>query len=148
MLRKEVIFRKIALIQEDLEKLSGLAEFSLDEIVSDYLKQNTLERLLEKIIMRAVDINEHLLAEIADEKINPPKTYKQTFTELVKIRIYPEAFGEKISQSTGTRNLLVHEYDQGIDYGKLYGSLNDGLKDYHQYCTYILDFLRSQEKIG
>ncbi len=46
---------------------------SFKEIVSDFYKQNTLERLLEKIIMRAVDINHHLLLKFATEDIKTPK---------------------------------------------------------------------------
>lgn len=145
MFKKDLIYRKISLIQEDLTKLSELSKFSFKEIVSDFYKQNTLERLLEKIIMRAVDINEHLLLKFSSKNVNPPKTYKETFTELFKIKIYPKEFGERISKSVGVRNILVHEYDEEIDYSKIYSSITDCLKDYLSYCDYIIKFIEKNK---
>ena len=142
MLKKDFIYRKISLMQEDLTKLSELAKFSFSEIVEDFYKQNTLERLLEKIIIRAVDINQHILLELATKDTNAPKNYKETFTELAKINVYPKEFSKNISKSVWTRNILVHEYDdEEVNYNKSYDSVSDCLKDYHQYCNYILKFI-------
>ncbi len=144
MLKKDFVYRKISLMQEDLTKLSELAKFSFSEIVEDFYKQNTLERLLEKIIIRAVDINQHILLELATKDTNAPKNYKETFTELAKINVYPKEFSENISKSVGTRNILVHEYDdEEVNYNKIYDSVSDCLKDYHQYCNYILKFIEN-----
>jgi uncharacterized protein YutE (UPF0331/DUF86 family) len=144
MLNKDFVYRKISLMQDDLTKLSELAKFSFSEIVEDFYKQNTLERLLEKIIIRAVDINQHLLLELATKDTNAPKNYKETFTELAKINVYPKEFSENISKSVGTRNILVHEYDdEEVNYNKIYDSVSDCLKDYHQYCNYILKFIEN-----
>lgn len=142
MLDKEFIYKKISLIQDELARLSELADFTLDEIAKDFYKYNTLERLLEKIIIRAIDINQHFLLEFSTKDMHPPATYKETFTALSRIGIYSEEFGKEISKSVGTRNALVHEYDdEETDYGKIYDSISDCLRDYHQYCDYILKFL-------
>lgn len=144
MLKKDFVYRKISLMQEDLTKLSELSKFSFSEIVEDFYKQNTLERLLEKIIIRAVDINQHILLELATKDTNAPKNYKETFTELAKINVYPKEFSENISKSVGTRNILVHEYDdEEVNYNKIYDSVSDCLKDYHQYCNFILKFIEN-----
>lgn len=50
MVNKDFLHRKISLIQEDLTRLAELSNFSFKEIARDYLKQNAVERLLEKII--------------------------------------------------------------------------------------------------
>lgn len=142
MVNIDFIYRKISLIQEDLSRLSELSEFSFDEIAQDFLKQNTVERLLEKIIIRAIDTNEHLIAELAGKDTIAPKTYKETFLELTNLKVYPKKFAEEISKSVGTRNVLVHEYDEEIDYSMLYNSISDCLKDYHLYCDYILKFIK------
>ncbi len=144
MFKKELIYRKVSLIQEDLAKLVKVANFSFNEIVSDFYKQNTLERLLEKIIIRAIDINQHLLLEFAKEDMKTPKTYKDTYIELAMIGVYPIEFGKEISKSVGTRNILVHEYDEEVDYSKIYASISDCLKDYHRYCEYILSFIEGK----
>lgn len=143
MVNKDFIRRKISLIQEELARLSELSKFSFKEISQDYLRQNAVERLLEKIIIRAIDINEHIISELAQKDTPAPKTYKETFLSLIKLNVYPENFALNISKSVGTRNILVHEYDEEIDYSMLYDSIADCLKDYHLYCEYIIKFIDS-----
>lgn len=140
MVNKEFIKRKIFLIEKEFEFLKEFSEFSFQEIVSDFKKQAIVERLMERIIMRAIDINQHLIAELSTEEMSPPKNYKETFLKLADLKIYPKEFAKNISKSVGTRNILVHQYDE-IDYSQIYSSISDCLKDYYQYCDYILKFL-------
>lgn len=147
MLDRDFINLKIDLIQEELGRLSVFKDFTLEEVAGDFFKYNTLERLLEKIIIRAVDINQHIIAELADEKTHAPIDYRETFIEVAKFGVYPKDFGEAISNSVGTRNVLVHEYDnKRTDYSKIYSSVKDCLREYHEYCEYVLKFLAGQDK--
>ncbi|MEK7621980.1 MAG: DUF86 domain-containing protein [Patescibacteria group bacterium] len=143
MIREDLVRRKISLIQDELVHLEPFKNFTLDEIAKDYVKQAALERILERIIVRAIDINNHLITALALKDTSPPKDYRETFFCLADLKIYPVEFGKEISKSVGTRNILAHEYDE-VDYQKIYGSINDCLRDYHQYCQYILDFLDAQ----
>jgi len=139
MVNKKFVEQKIMLIEKEFDDLEKLSKFSFQEIVSDFLKLNSLERILEKIINRAIDINQHLIAELSKEEL-PPLSYKETFLKLAELRVYPKKFAENISMSVGTRNALVHDYNN-IDYSRIYSSMSDCLKDYHQYCDYILLFI-------
>lgn len=145
MLKRQFIKRKITLIQEELGHLEKLGKFSFQKIAQDHFLQSALERILEKIIMRAVDINQHILVESESKKISAPKDYTESFLFLGNIDVYPKKFAENISKSAGTRNALVHDYDEAIDYERIYNSIDDCLKDYVQYCEYILAFLRDNE---
>lgn len=107
------------------------------------MKEAALERTLEKIIMRAIDVNQHIIAELASKNTVVPKDYKETFSGLVEFKIFSKEFADEISKSVGTRNALAHEYDE-LDYSMIYSSMKDCLKDYHQYCQYILDFLEKK----
>jgi uncharacterized protein YutE (UPF0331/DUF86 family) len=140
MIREIFVLRKITLIQDELAKLADLAKYSLKEITSDFVKQAALERYLEKIINRAIDINQHLIAELATKDTSPPLDYTETFLRLAALGIYPSDFSQRIAKSVGTRNILIHEYD-AVDYSNIYSSISDCLKDYHEYCNYILIFL-------
>jgi len=104
------IRRKIKLIQEDLSELDNLAHYSFDEITKDHIKFLAVERLLEKIIMRAIDINQHMIAELGrgDERV---RSYEDTFYILSQLGIYGEEFAKQIAPSAGLRNRLVHEYN-------------------------------------
>jgi len=143
MIREDFIRRKISLIQDELAHLVELSRFSFNEVVSDFVKQSALERILERIISRAIDVNNHLLSELANKDTSPPKDFKETFVRMADLGVYPVEFAEQISRSVGTRNVLVHEYDK-VDYRKIYNSISDCLRDYHQYCEYILEFLAKQ----
>jgi len=145
MLNKKFVKRKINLIEEELVHLQEFSQYPFEEIIKDFKKQAIIERLLERIINRAIDINQHLIAELAVKETSPPKDYKETFSELAELGIYTKEFAENISKSVGTRNILVHEYNN-VDYSKIYSSISDCLKDYHQYCDYILKFLEKIEK--
>ncbi len=140
MIRENFVLRKITLIQNELAKLADLAKYSFREITNDFLKQAALERYLERIINRAIDINQHLIAELATRDTNPPLDYTETFLRLADLGIYPPEFSQRIAKSVGTRNILAHEYNT-IDYSSIYSSISDCLRDYHEYCNYILTFI-------
>ncbi len=149
MLDKKFIQRKINLIQEELENIAPLQSLSLEKISQDPIKQAATERFLERVVNRAIDINQHILAETDQNQLkyssqkNIPLTYKETFTQLAKLNIYSLDFAEKISQSVGLCNILIHEYDK-INLTSVYSSLKDCLQDYNQYCQYILEFIKKQ----
>jgi uncharacterized protein YutE (UPF0331/DUF86 family) len=133
------IRRKIKLIQEDLAELDTLAHYSFDEISKDHIKLLAVERLLEKIIMRAIDINQHMIAELGrgDEQV---RGYEDTFYILSQLGIYGEEFAKQIAPSAGLRNRLVHEYNntrQDI----IYKSVNEAIEQYVKYCDSILKFI-------
>ena len=140
MIRGNFVLRKITLIQNELAKLADLAKYSLKEITSDFVKQAALERYLERIINRAIDINQHLIAELATKDTNPPLDYTETFLRLADLGVYPSDFSQRIAKSVGTTNILIHEYNT-VDYSSIYSSISDCLGDYHEYCNYILTFL-------
>ena len=133
------IRRKIKLIQEDLSELGNLAHYSFDEISKDRIKFLAVERLLEKIIMRAIDINQHMIAELGrgDERV---RGYEDTFCILFQLGIYSEEFAKQIAPSAGLRNRLVHEYNN-TKQDIIYKSVSEAVTQYVKYCDSILKFI-------
>ena len=144
MIRKDFIRRKISLIQDDLANLTAFSKYTFDEIATDFIKQAALERMLERIISRAIDINQYLIVELATKETSTPKDYTETFLALSRLNVYPEKFAKEIAKSIGTRNKLVHEYDK-VNHIAIYESVADCLRDYNQYCKYILEFLEKNK---
>jgi len=137
------IRRKIKLIQEDLSELDPLAHYSFDEISKDHIKFLAVERLIEKIVMRAIDINQHMIAELGrgDERV---RGYEDTFFILSQLGIYGEEFAKQIAPSAGLRNRLVHEYNntrQDI----IYKSVSEAVVQYVKYCDSILKFIHFEK---
>lgn len=133
------IKRKIKLIEEDLLRLKQLEKFTFDEIAGDFFKHCTAERLLEVIIMRAVDINSHIISRLGSG-IERARSYADTFLILEEMNVLPAKFAKQISNSAGFRNVLAHEYDE-VDMNEVYKSIGEGLRDFKKYCGYILEFL-------
>ena len=136
---KKFIRRKVSLIQKDLDRLGQLSKFTLDEIMSDFYKANTLDRLLEKIIGRAIDINQHVIAEKGKGYENI-KGYEDTFHALAELGVYTKDFAKKIAPSAGLRNRIAHEYDD-YDEKIVYESIKDDVKQYVKYCDSVLKHL-------
>jgi uncharacterized protein YutE (UPF0331/DUF86 family) len=144
MIRENFVLRKITLIQDELTKLADLSRYSLQEVTGDPVKQAALERYLERIINRAIDINQHLIAELATKDTSPPLDYTETFLRLADLGIYPADFSKRLSKSVGMRNILIHEYNT-VDDSRVYASISNCLRDYHEYCHYILIFLEQSQ---
>jgi len=75
MLDKKFIKRKITLIQNELDNLLLIKETTIDDILKDPVKLAAMERFLERVINRALDINQHIIAENSQQA---PLTYKET----------------------------------------------------------------------
>ncbi len=139
MIDKELIKNKINFIQKELDRLGGFKDLSFEEIISDYFKHTVVERILERIINDAIDINQHIIAELKESGV--PNDYKETFEELVNLKVFDKDFAMDVSQSVGLRNILVHNYRK-LDEKLFYKSIKSCLSDYTKYCDYILKFIK------
>lgn len=139
MLNKHFIVRKLQLIEEDLTKLQPFADKTIDQIAQQPLEQAAVERYLERIITRAIDVNNHVIAELGNVT-QPVKTYRDTFLALAELKIYPKDFAEQIAPSAGLRNALIHEYDT-IDQQMLEKSIKQAIVEFNDYARYVMAFI-------
>ena len=140
MIDKELVIRKINLIQEDLERLKEYQNKTRLEIEKDYALEAAIERYLERMITRAIELNQHLIVESDAKNIKIPKDYEGAFIALGELKICPIDFAKNIADSAGFRNILVHEYDD-LDKDKFYLSLRAALEQYPKYCQYIIEYI-------
>ena len=145
MLNPIFLRRKIKWIQEDLKFLENYRGMSFDEVAKDTLKWRALEWTLAKIIGRAIDINRHIIAELADKNIEPPSKHRETFLILSKLDVLPKIFVEKIADSASLRNRIIHEYDD-LDQKKVYETVDEAIEQYAEYGNFILTFLDKQKQ--
>ena len=140
MIDENFVERKIALIQEGLQRLSDLKELTFDEVAKDFFKYSTLKLVLMEVIGRAIDINEHLIAESEKSEMETPLTYRETFLTMGKLGILPKEFASQIAESAGFRNAIVHNYNN-LDQYLIYKTVGQAIRQYTQYCERILNFL-------
>lgn len=93
-LDKELVSRKITLINNDLKSLKALSKLSLKTYLSQADYEALAERYLERIIGRMIDINYHILSE-KENKI--PVDFYSSFVELGKKKILAREAGRPSS---------------------------------------------------
>jgi uncharacterized protein YutE (UPF0331/DUF86 family) len=141
MLRVEFVQRKLQLIADDLARLVTFKDDTLEALRADDIRLAAVERMIERIVLRAVDVNEHLLAELAlPEERATRLTYRDTFLMLAGLGVYPEGFATQIAASAGLGNLLVHDYND-VDHSILHSSIKTCRRDYRDYVEYVEAFV-------
>jgi len=140
MTDKEFVKEKINLITRDLERLREFSGFTISRMAEDFMRYAALKNILTETIGRAIDVNEHLIGELAKPTMSSPKTYKETFLFLGDLDVLPKDFAKEISKSAGFRNAIIHEYNN-LEKGIVYRSVGDAIEQYIKYCGYILKFL-------
>ena len=147
MLRAEFVRRKLQLITDDLGRLSHYRDVDHDTLLADFAALATVERLLERIVMRAIDVNRHLLVERATgtEARTTRLTYRDSFLMLAGLGVYPTDFAEAIAPSAGLRNILVHDYNDA-DRRIVHAAIEVCLEQYPRYVEHVLVFLAGEEK--
>jgi uncharacterized protein YutE (UPF0331/DUF86 family) len=132
-----LIKRKVKLLEADLITLRKHRNVDLEEYLKNQDTQLIVERLLEKITGRLIDINYHILKE---EYEIMPEDYYSSFIEMGKNRIVTPKFAEEIAKSAGLRNALAHEYEK-IDQILVHKAINTALVQIPQYIQKVTDFL-------
>ncbi len=133
-LDEQLIHRKAKLIEEDLQKLVPYQKLGEEDYSKNEASQLAVERLMERIIGRLIDVNYHLLKEKFGKL---PVDYFDSFMALTKEGVVSHELARSVAKSVGLRNILAHEYDT-IDPVKVYQAITDALKEVPQYLQAIL----------
>jgi uncharacterized protein YutE (UPF0331/DUF86 family) len=144
VVRADLVKRKLNLIAEDLQGLVPFRALSFEEVTGDIVKLAAVERMVERIVMRAIDVNEHVISELAtgEEERTCRLTYKDTFLKMGLLGVFPPKFAERIAKSASLRNILVHDYND-VDRKILLSSVKSCVRDYRKYCEHLLAFLKT-----
>lgn len=139
MIDRELVDRKIVLIAPDLAALQEIVARGRGAFLANRIEQVVVERYLERIIGRMIDVNYHLLTEMGQP---PPRDYYQSFVELGG-RVVPADFATRIAAAAGLRNRIAHEYDD-IDPGRLFEGMEAAARDIPAWITHVVSFLDSR----
>ncbi len=142
MLNKDFLQQKCEYIAKDLEALHPHRDKTFDEIAANPVLMPFVERMLEKIVTRGIDINRHILSEIGDGTEKLLKN-EDTFLAMGKHGVISEELAKAIAPSAGLRNRLVHEYND-TDERIIFASVGTALEQYPRYCEAVLIFIEKQ----
>jgi uncharacterized protein YutE (UPF0331/DUF86 family) len=136
MIDRELIDRKIVLIAPDLAELQAIVARGREAFLANRIEQVVVERYLERIIGRMIDVNYHLLTEIGQP---PPRDYYQSFIELGG-RALPPEFATRIASAAGLRNRIAHEYDD-LDPARLFEGMAAAARDIPVWLAHVVAYL-------
>lgn len=139
----ETVKDKLTMISEYITELQPFLKYSNEDISSDKSKLRNVERLLQLIVDEAVDVNSHLIAEL---NLESPREYRGTFIVLGKNGIMPAPFAEKISESVGLRNGIVHQYEK-IETGRMLNDIRNNIGDYVEYIKYVTEYVDKKKVV-
>jgi uncharacterized protein YutE (UPF0331/DUF86 family) len=137
MIDRELVTRKIVLITRDLAALEPFARKDLASYLASPVDELAVERLLERMIGRMIDINYHVLTETGHA---PPADYHSSFVQLPVLGLADPEFAGRIAACAGLRNRIVHEYDE-LDAKKVYEALRSALEDVPVYLRRVNEYL-------
>jgi len=137
-LSKALVHQKLKLILADIQRLKLMLEQkSYEQLVADEATSSLAERRLERVVNRAIDINLHLLRSVGAP---PPTDYTRSFLDLASAHILTPELAQAIAPCIGTRNILVHEYDD-LDTIQFFSSLQDAVRLFPEYTQAIEHFI-------
>lgn len=104
----ELFAKKIALIQDYLNRLEGFLRQCVPEGRPDDATILSIERLFQLMVDEAVDVNNMILER---DKQPLPDTNQATFQALCDTGILSKELYARLAGSVGLRNRLVHRYE-------------------------------------
>jgi uncharacterized protein YutE (UPF0331/DUF86 family) len=145
------ITAKLLVMQERLNELRLIGadfgwwdqpplEDDVTEIPPDRLKALSVERILILVVDLAVDINNHVaaveLGQVADD-------YKLTFPLAARTGLISRELAEKLTPSSGTRNILVHQY-LDVDPHRVVLAASLAVEQYGEYVRQVATYVQNR----
>lgn len=135
---RRLIYKKLEEILKQLKYLRKLSKLPERALLLQETQLFLAERVMERLIGAAIDINMHIIADLTGEV---PAHYFTSFVELARLKIYSPSFSKKIGCCTTVRNILVHEY-QELDLKKFREAMKSALRDFPKYVKHIQKFIK------
>lgn len=129
----QLVTRKLLLIAADIAALESIRARGGDAYARSWIDQAVVERYLERVIGRMIDVNYHLLTASGHP---PPADYHASFVRLAEIGVLEPEFARRIASAAGLRNRLVHDYE-GLDHAKVFAALVAALADVPTYIERV-----------
>lgn len=140
MIDKLLIEKKLQQVIEYLDELRPIAErLSAEEVLKDYLKYHTAERIFQLIVDTIVDVNIHLIKE---GNFAVPDDFQSTFSTLADNDILPRDFAEQIAPVVGLRNRVVHRYET-LSRRTFIELLQKNYPDFERYLAIIKEYIET-----
>lgn len=108
MVERDVILRKLALLEEYLRDLEEVkTDYNLEDFMANKVIRRYTERTLQIAIEACLDIANHI---ISYQGLREPLDNKDSFQVLFEEEIIPKELTERLKKMAQFRNVVVHDY--------------------------------------
>ncbi|CAN5701417.1 DUF86 domain-containing protein [soil metagenome] len=136
-LDREVLARRLRLLQETLDELRPLASLEPVALGQDPVTRAAIERFVQVLVDMAADVNTHIaLAHLGQA----PLTTAESFAQAAAVGAIPLELAKAMAPAAGLRNLLVHRYGD-IDLNLLTQALPEIVEHFSAYVTHVAHWL-------
>jgi uncharacterized protein YutE (UPF0331/DUF86 family) len=104
---RDLVLRRLAMLDTYLEQLIPYRQIDLDEYRQDWKTQRIIERTLHLAVETCMDLADHL---VADRRLRVPETGAESFEVLAEAQLLPRELAAKLAAMVGFRNILMHDY--------------------------------------
>jgi len=131
-----VVLRKLESLDETLLELESLGRVSVEMLADDWRTRRAIERDLLVLVEIVLDICQRLIS-LANE--GPATSGSAAVKKCVELGVLSGT--DPFRKMIQFRNFIVHRYEQ-VDIGILVGMVNVNLKDFKQFKTEVLNYVR------
>lgn len=127
------IEQQISVIEKYLSESRRFKKYSKDELMGDLDLLRSCERSLYLLTQSCIDLAESV---ISLKSFRKPTSLKESFEILHENGLIDFGLANRMSNMTGFRNALAHNYDK-FDYDIMYNVLQNGLKDIEEFLATV-----------
>ncbi len=140
MVDKEALEARLEALDTYLAELDYYAQYSVEEMASDFVKYRALQHSLQLASQAVVDIASHIIAADFHSRA---QEYREVFTELGTVGVLDSEFALRLALLAGFRNILVHDYLL-VDPAIVHDVLINGRADLREFGRQITIYLQNQ----
>ncbi len=137
MVNRDVVLSRIDKLNEYMEFLKSVKDYSKEEYVNTPMVFGSTERFLHLAIECVLDIGNHI---ISDLRFRKPENNRDIFEILYENKLLPLELKENLCKMAQFRNILVHDYMK-LDRGIVYGIVINNLRDLEEFVVNVSDYI-------
>lgn len=135
MVDADKVRQKIAILEQNLEKLKVLQKLQEDDFLDDFRNVESTKHLLQVCVEIMINISDHIVAR---QRLGTPETSADGFRILAENGYLNKDNIVTYVAMTKFRNRVVHLYNE-IDEKEIYKILQNNLKDFKQFLKEIIN---------
>lgn len=138
MTNASLVARKLAILEDHLQRLRERRPASVEPFRSDLLLQDAIGMSVLVVVQEAMDIALHIAS---DEGWELSSTYRESFAVLARHAVIDAALSASLAGAAQLRNRIAHGY-ASLDVERLWTELPSGIASFEAFAASVSAFLR------